>query len=146
MFERPSVTQMILGKFLGCLACGFKLATWLKLTFSVKTLAKKKRMKTLTSLLSFANIFPFLLSSNQMLNLLFSFSANSLFKNLYSLFMFCIFPLYLMVIYSYFDRFVYLEDKGAGDEERDNFFLSFWAVKCQWFSQPSFLHHFQAVN
>lgn len=88
-------------------------------------------MKTLTSLLSFANIFPFPLSSSQMLNLFFSFSANSLSKNLYSLFMFCIFPLYLMVIYSYFDGFVYLEDKGAGEEERDSFFLSFWAVKCQ---------------
>lgn len=88
-------------------------------------------MKTLTFLLSFANIFPFLLSNSQIFNLLLSFSANSLSQNLYSLFMFCILPLYLMFIYSYFDNLVYLDDKEEGEKERDSFFLSFCAVKYQ---------------
>lgn len=103
----------------------------------MKTVEKKTK-ETLTFLLSFADIFPFLLSSSQMLNLLLSFSANSLSQNLYSLFMFCISSLYLTVIYSSFDRLVYLEDKEEGEDKRDSFFLTFWAVKHQRLSQSFF--------
>lgn len=87
----------------------FKLATWLKSTFSVKTVTKKT-MKTLTFLLSPANSFPFLLTGSLMLSLLFFSSANSLSKNLscHSLLMFCVLPLYLMFIYSYFEEVAFV--------------------------------------